>query len=203
MASGNLVAAVFRPAIAALRHDTQCGRRRHLLAAISLYLLSQMQSGQSPDPELGSLLLSLLVEQRSFSQLHQLLQAQAIPDSLGLAQQLLGLEPLYPPAAELGMDMLRRLGPPAHGLLVDHLVLTGDVLAACRAIRHLRLLAYPPRPLLEAAVARRDPTVFPTVYAFLALRNRSCRGSTVFLPEEDCDEFTARYNEQLRGVRVP
>lgn len=205
LASRHIVAAVFRPAISALPAtcDEQCSRRRHLLAAMSLYLHSQLQAGLPADPELGSLLLSLLVQQGSFSQLHQLVRTRAVPDSLGLAQELLELETLYAPAAELGMDMLRRLGAPAHGLIVDHLVRKGDVMAACRTIRHLRLLAYPSRPLLEVAAARRDPTVFPTVYAFLALRNRSCRGSTSFLPEEDCDEFTARYNEQLRARGGP
>jgi hypothetical protein len=162
-----------------------------------------MQAGLPADPELGSLLLALLVEQGSFSQLHQLVKTRAVPDSVSLAQELLELEPLYPPAAELGLDMLRRLGPPAHQLIVDYLIRTGDVLAACRTVRNLRMLAYPPRPLLEAAAVRRDPTVFQTVYAFLALRNRSCRGSTSFLPEQGCDEFTARYNEQLRAPRGP
>ena len=103
---------VFQPAIAQLPTscDPRCPKRRYLIAAITEYMHSQQQHALPPDGEVGGALLALLAQQRSFFQLHQFVQYHIVADSPALAAQLLALVPEYPPAAELALDMLRRLG---------------------------------------------------------------------------------------------
>ena len=100
-----------------------------------------------------------------------------------LALFLFQLAPAFAPAADFGLDVLKRLGAPAQEALVAELLQQQDVLAACRVIRSLRLLAFPPRPVLAAA-AECGSEVFTAVYSFFLLRNASCRGSASFAPEE-------------------
>ena len=121
-----------------------------------------------------------------------------------LASQLLELEEKYPPAAELALDMLRRLGAASNETVMAHLLAKGDLLGACRFIRHQRLLAYPARTLLAAAAARDDdPSLFASVYSFFQQRNEVWRGSAAFLPEEGCDEYVGMWEERARVVPSP
>lgn len=196
---------VFRPAVAALPTpcDPRCAKRRYLIAAITEYLHSQQQHALPTDGEIGALLLALLAQQRSFYQLHQFVQYHVVADSAPLAAQLLALEAQYPPAAELAMDMLKRLGAAANDTIMRHLLEQGQLLAACRFIRHQRLLAYPARPLLAAAAASGNAATFAAVFSFFQQRNEVWRGSPAFLPEEGCNEFVLKWeadNEGLRGA---
>ena len=103
------------------------------------------------------------------------------------------------------MDMLRRLGSTANDLIMEHLLEQGKLLAACRFIRHQRLLAYPARPLLGAAAASGDAATFAAVFSFFQQRNEVWRGSPAFLPEEGCEEFVrmwAAANEGMRNARA-
>ncbi|EOD15985.1 hypothetical protein EMIHUDRAFT_451592 [Emiliania huxleyi CCMP1516] len=181
--------------------------RRHLLAAMTAYLHSQVAAGASADPVLGEMLLRLLAAEGSHAQLQLLLTQRAaparriLPDSVPLALFLFQLAPAFAPAADFGLDVLKRLGAPAQEALVAELLQQQDVLAACRVIRSLRLLAFPPRPVLAAA-AECGSEVFTAVYSFFLLRNASCRGSASFAPEEACDEFVARFEALQCGART-
>jgi hypothetical protein len=57
---------------------------------------------------LNELLINLLVRQKSFFLLHQLLQYHVISDSKPLACLLLSLENVYPASYQLALDMLAR-----------------------------------------------------------------------------------------------
>ena len=129
------------------------------------YMRSQQQHALPTDGELGGLLLCLLAQQRSYFQLHQFVQYHIVTDSPALAAQLLSLAPDYPPAAELALDMLRRLGGGANELILEHLLSRGQLLAACRFIRSHGLRNFPARPLLEVAATRKDG-VFAAVFNF-------------------------------------
>ena len=120
-----------------------------------------------------------------------------------LASQLLELEEKYPPAAELALDMLRRLGAASNETVMGHLLAKGDLLGACRFIRHQRLLAYPAKTLLAAADDDDDPAVFAAVYSFFLQRNEVWRGSADFLPEEGCDEYVRIWEERTRLALGP
>ena len=81
----------------------------------------------------------------------------------------------------------------------------GKLLAACRVIQKQRLLSYPPRPLLAAAAASPEcNSLFPAVLSFFRLRNEVWRGSAAFVPEEQCDEFVARWEgRHSEQVAIP
>jgi len=139
--------------------------------------------------ELAIALLDILAQQGSYYQLHQLVQYHIVADSPRLVSQLLALVPEYEPASQLALDMLKRLGPSAHEAILHQLLKQGELLAACRMIRHQRLLSVAPKPFLSAASGSTDPSVFPAVYSFFLQRNLASRGSPEFLAEEQCEEF--------------
>ena len=197
---------VFVPLVSELPSppDARCARRRRLIASLCEWLHAQQQHMLPPDDASGALLLALLAEQKSYFQLHQFVQYHVVADSALLAAQLLELEEKYPPAAELALDMLRRLGAASNETVMAHLLAKGDLLGACRFIRHQRLLAYPARTLLAAAAARDDdPSLFAAVYSFFQQRNEVWRGSAAFLPEEGCDEYVGMWEERARVVPSP
>ena len=197
---------VFVPLVSELPSppDARCARRRRLIASLCEWLHAQQQHMLPPDDASGALLLALLAEQKSYFQLHQFVQYHVVADSALLAAQLLELEEKYPPAAELALDMLRRLGAASNETVMGHLLAKGDLLGACRFIRHQRLLAYPARTLLAAAAARDDdPSLFAAVYSFFQQRNEVWRGSAAFLPEEGCDEYVGMWEERARVVPSP
>jgi hypothetical protein len=199
--SDTFVAYVFEQAIKKLRSpaDAKEPRRRYLLAALTEYLHSRQQHALPLDERAGNLVLSMLEAQRSYYQLHQFVQYHLVPDSMDLAYRLLSLEPEYPPAAELALDMFKRLGPLGSDALTGCLLERGQLLAACRFIRSNGLKTFPPRPLLQAAAARKDG-IFAAVFNFFRQRNEVWRHSPHFLPEEQCEEYVAlweaRYSDQ-------
>jgi len=189
--SRQIVARVFWPAIKALPQppDGRSPERRHLIGVITEYLHAQYQHALPADEELAIALLDILAQQGSYYQLHQLVQYHIVADSPRLVSQLLALVPEYEPASQLALDMLKRLGPSAHEAILHQLLKQGELLAACRMIRHQRLLSVAPKPFLSAASGSTDPSVFPAVYSFFLQRNLASRGSPEFLAEEQCEEF--------------
>jgi hypothetical protein len=114
------------------------------------------------------LLISLLVRHRRLSQLHHLLQYHVIGDSLHVACQLLSLETGYAPAAQLALDMMKRLASPEQ--IAEVLLSRHDVLGALRVLRaNPNSVRISPLRFLEAAehrlVTRSDSTLYHTVYA--------------------------------------
>ena len=202
--------------------NARCPRRQYAIAVITEFLLSQQQHSLPTNADIGTLALVLLGEQGSFYQMHQLVQFMLVPDSIELAMRLLSFEPKYPPAAELAIDMLKRLGPGAVETLMECLMRRGLLLAACRLLRSQRMVLYPARRLLQAAFESGDATLFAAVYTHFEQRNEvwrgskpfqvlcaACkcsprlpllspqvwRGSKAFAPEEGCAEFVAKFEE--------
>ncbi|KOO52996.1 hypothetical protein Ctob_010768 [Chrysochromulina tobinii] len=161
------------------------------------FLLSQQQHSLPTNAGIGTLALMLLGEQGSFYQMHQLVQFMLVPDSIELAMRLLSFEPKYPPAAELAIDMLQRLGPGAVETLMECLMRRGLLLAACRLLRSQRMVLYPARRLLQAAFESGDATLFAAVYTHFEQRNEVWRGSKAFAPEEGCAEYVAKFEEMF------
>ena len=192
---------IFVPAVAALPPvvDSRCPERRYVIAALTELIHSQQTHSLPPDDDTGLLLLNLLAEQGSYYQIHQHVQYNIVPDSPRLAALLLSLDDVFPPAAALAKDILRRLGPSANEVVIDRLLQQGELVTACRFIRQQQLLAYPAFPLLRAASACDDKQTFATVFSFLLQRNEVWRGSAAFLPEDGCDEFVHRWLEDGSG----
>ena len=204
--------------------NARCPRRQYAIAVLTEFLLSQQQHSLPTNAGIGTLALMLLGEQGSFYQMHQLVQFMLVPDSIELAMRLLSFEPKYPPAAELAIDMLQRLGPGAVETLMECLMRRGLLLAACRLLRSQRMVLYPARRLLQAAFESGDATLFAAVYTHFEQRNEvwrgskafqvlcaACRcsprrpllspqvwrGSKAFAPEEGCAEYVAKFEEMF------
>ncbi|KAL1527343.1 hypothetical protein AB1Y20_016013 [Prymnesium parvum] len=201
-ASAQLVRAVFLPAVEKLSHpaDVRDPARRYLIGALTALLHSLLRHAHMADEEAGSLLISLLAEQGSYFQVHQFVQYNAVPDSPRLVVQLFDMAPRYPPAAALAVDLLRRLGPPAHETIIDWMLHRGQLLTTCRFIRQQGMLTFPAKPLLDAAAACDNPQVFTAVYGFLLRRNEVWRGHADFLPEDDCAVHTERWERECQGT---
>jgi hypothetical protein len=106
---------------------------------------------------------------------------------------------LYPPAYQLGLDMLFRLGDTASILRV--LLARGDVLACLRLVpaesdsftqRGLRA-----RDVLAVAEKKGDARVFQTAFRYFQRRNRLLRKdrSAAFAKVDRCDHFQRIYDE--------
>lgn len=65
--------------------------------------------------------------------LHQLLQYHVIQDSIPVAERLLELEDKYPPALQLSLDMIHRLG--ASQKVADVLLSRGKLIQAMRYLK--------------------------------------------------------------------
>jgi hypothetical protein len=122
-------------------------------------------------------LIEFLVRRRRFYQLHQFLQYHVLQDSVHIACLLLSLEAQYPPAAQLALDMLKRLQAPEQ--ILEVLLLRGHLVPALRYLRSLPArearLAAPLAPrFLEAAAQRLQapggPALFLAVCTFFDQR---------------------------------
>lgn len=82
---------------------------RFVIAVLTEYLRSLHFHHIAVEPYLNELLINLLVRNKQFYQLHQLLQYHVIGDFVHVACQLLAIESSYPPAYQLALDMFKRL----------------------------------------------------------------------------------------------
>ncbi|KAL5107871.1 Regulator of MON1-CCZ1 complex [Taenia crassiceps] len=115
-----------------------------------------------------TLLVESLVRSHDFSRLVHLLRSNVIIDSKEMANQLLSIESTFPPAGQLALDMLRRLGN-SNESIVEVLLAKGDPLMAlrfCKDHRELLDLQETPRKVLDAAKLCADPMVFYSVFRF-------------------------------------
>lgn len=140
----------------------------YLVGALVEYVRSLNFAALPVAHYIHELLISLLVRHRRLAQLHHLLQYHVIADSLHVACQLLSLEAGYAPAAQLALDMLKRLASPEQ--IAEVLLSRHDVLAALRVLRaNPSAVRISPLRFLDAAehrlVARADSTLYHSVYA--------------------------------------
>ncbi len=80
-----------------------------------------------PEDYINDLLVSLLISSHRWYEFHQFLQYHVLTDSLLIANRLLTLSSSYPPAYQLALDMLYRLGASVrllHVLLQQQQVVT-------------------------------------------------------------------------------
>lgn len=148
-------------------------RPKRIVAIVMEYLRS-LEERQIPIQHfLNELLINLLVRQRSFFLLHQLLQYHVISDSKPLACLLLSLENVYPASYQLALDMLARLKNSGEEIC-EILLSKGYVLSALRYARDRGIETIPAQKFLEAAKSNDED--FYTVYTFLKERNLMPRG---------------------------
>ncbi|KAK3753262.1 hypothetical protein QZH41_015205 [Actinostola sp. cb2023] len=142
--------------------DNKDIKYKFMVAVLVEYIRSLNQFDIHPEHYLYELIINLLVENKCYYQLHQLLQYHVISDSKPLACLMLSLESTYPPAYQLALDMLKRLST-ASEEIVEVLLSKHQLLPALRYIRAIGAEdSASPRKFLETAVATKESMLFYT-----------------------------------------
>ncbi|KAK2723768.1 regulator of MON1-CCZ1 complex-like [Artemia franciscana] len=171
--------------------------RKKCIAVTTSYIRSLIQWHLPVQHYIYELLIGLLLESDNFYQLHQMLQYHAISDSKPLACLLLSLEPKYPAAVQLAVDMLRRLGN-ASEEIIEVLLSQNKVLTAITYARNNGLGdSISARKFLEAVSNTGDLKAFFSVYNFFEQRNLKLRGSSIFAKGERCEDFVKTFTEEF------
>ncbi|CAB4057049.1 unnamed protein product [Lepeophtheirus salmonis] len=142
---------------------------------------------------LDELLINLMVQMGSWFQLHQCLQYQIFTDSKPLSCLLLSLESVYPPAGQLALDMLNRLGT-ANPEIVEILLSKNIVLSALK-FAETDGGNIQPRRFLESAMSSKHNSLFYSTYKYFERRNLLLRGSKQFASSDNCDKYVRRFAE--------
>jgi len=144
-----------------------------MIGVITEYTRSLHFNHVTVDPSLYQLLISYLVRNDKYYQLHQMLQYHVVSDSAHVACQLLSLESRYPPAYQLALDMFKRLNTDEE--ILEVLLAKKQIIPALRFLRSHRNLQYSTGRILDVAFEVGDPTLFFTTYKFFESR-REIRG---------------------------
>ena len=168
---------------------------KFLVAVVVEYIRSLNKLAITVEHFLLELVMNLLIENKSFYQLHQFLQYHVISDSKPLAFLLLSRELVYPPATQLAMDMFKRLST-ADSEIIDILLTRGQILTALRFIKSSdKVDTVSARQFLEAAANEDDKSLFYTVYTFFVARNMRLRRKPEFPPDEHCQPHEALFRK--------
>ncbi|EKX47432.1 hypothetical protein GUITHDRAFT_106875 [Guillardia theta CCMP2712] len=194
----------------------------YLMAVVTEYLRSLSARGIMAETFLVDFQLELITssDPPRFAVLHQLLQYHVIQDSLPVARRLLSLISRYPPAFQLGLDMLHRLRLPQEvaRVLLEYGKLT-------EALRYINTRAsdvhVPAAEILEAARATGDNQKFYLAFRFVQVREegggtseaekqpqamhadqyeQKRRNSPGFLPSDSCEEHVEFYKKMFESV---
>jgi len=143
------------------------------------------------------LLISILIRNESYYQLHQFLMYHVFTDSKQLACQLLALHKDFPPALQLALDMFKRLN-------VDQEYILEIFLSKMNILRALRFLdsnnmldSVSARKYLEYSTKSNDKMLFYSVFKCFQERNQKLRGSYQFAKDEQCDDFIKHFEENF------
>ena len=142
---------------------------KYLAAVLTEYIRTLNFSQIGVEPFMYSKLIEVLVKAGRFQQLYQFLQYHIIGDSVPVACQLLSLEAQYPPAYQMALDMLKRLGEHAH--ILEVLLVKRQLVQALRFVRTVSPpLSFDPTAFLDAALESGDRSLFFTVYSHFRTR---------------------------------
>jgi hypothetical protein len=163
-----------------------------LLCVLLTYVTSLTQHAQlTVDSDIYGFIVDLLVRNKQYYQLHQLLQLRVISDTLHVACQLMHLADTYPPAVQLALDMFRRLKE--HAYTIESLLTRGMVLIGLRFLKTIswtvsEAQSLVPRFLQEARNSG-DATLFYVTYQFFLQRREIFTGI--------CDEHTRYFQSEF------
>ena len=174
---------------------------RFLVASLVEYIRSLHKFQIPVEHFLYELVMNVLIENKSFYQLHQFLQYHVISDSKPLACLLLSRELIYPPASQLAMDMFKRLST-ADSEIIDILLSRGQLLSALRYVKATdKVDSVSARQFLEAAANEDDKMLFFTVYKFFEERNVRLRRKPEFPLDEHCQPYENLFKKWFAKVK--
>lgn len=165
-----------------------------LICVLTTYVTSLTQRAQlAVDTDIYGFMIDLLVRNKQYYQLHQLLQLRIITDSLHVACQLMYLSSTYPPATQLGLDMFKRLKE--HAYTIESLLSRGMVLMGLKFLKTVRWTAHEAQSLvprfLQEAKYSGDLTLFYVTYSFFLQRNEIFTGI--------CDEYARFFQSEFES----
>jgi len=138
---------------------------KYLIAVLTEYIRTLNYSLIAVEPFLYSKLIEVLVKAGRFQQLCQFIQYHVIGDSVPVAFQLVSLEPKYPPAYQMALDMLKRLGE--DNIILEVLLAKKQLVQALRFTRSMKNKRTPdPHLFLQSAIESGNRALFYTVYNF-------------------------------------
>ncbi|XP_064472705.1 regulator of MON1-CCZ1 complex-like [Ornithodoros turicata] len=173
-------------------------RFQFVVSVVIEYIRSLVENRLGVPHYLNEMIINVLVRNGRFYQLHQFLQYHILADSKPLACTLLSLHSLYPPASQLALDMLKRLGSTEEEI-VEVLLSQGKVLSAIRFVQASgNVDAMSARKYLDVAKNQCEPAVFYAVYRFFEHRNTQIRGQPGFVKGEHCEQYVKHF-ESLYG----
>lgn len=185
----------------ALQADIPVGQ---VIPVVVEYLRSIHRHFLKAEDVLNDLLVSLLLKAGRHFEFHQYLQYHILNDSLPIANRLIACAPVYPPAYQLGVDMLYRLGQTPR--LVRVMLQRGEVLPALQLVPSYRAPflsgetpGLAPRDFLAAALESGNEMHFYHAYRFFENRNVALRGSAGFVAGDGCDEFVHAFEAMFGG----
>ncbi|VDL17541.1 unnamed protein product [Hymenolepis diminuta] len=157
-------------------HSSENPKVLKILSHLIFHYVSELKSRSLfVDPMFYNLLMESLIKSSDFTRLVHLLRSGVIIDSTQIvssffifANQLLSVESIFPPAGQLALDMLQRLGT-SNESIVEIFLAKGDPVMALRFCKqHTELLSLPetPRKILNAAKLCDDPMIFYSVFRF-------------------------------------
>ena len=166
-----------------------------LECVIMSYITSLTQHYQLPvDSDIYGFIIDLLVRNKQYYQLHQLLQLRVISDTLHVACQLMHLSSTYPPATQLALDMFKRLRE--HAYTIESLLSSGMVLIALKFLKSTQWTLHEAQSLvprfLQEAKNSGDSTLFYVTYMFFSQRNEIFTGT--------CDEHARHFAATFETV---
>lgn len=167
---------------------------KRLVAVLMEYIRSLNQQRIPVQHYLYEILINTLVHCNCFYQLHQFLQYHVISDSKPLACLMLSLDNVYPPAHQLALDMLKRLGT-ANEEIVEVLLSKNQLLPALRFVRGIGAQdTISARKFLEAASNTNDKMTFFSIFKFFEQRNVRLRGKPQFPVGEHCEKHVKEFD---------
>ncbi|XP_065668731.1 regulator of MON1-CCZ1 complex [Hydra vulgaris] len=145
---------------------------------------------------LNEYLIEILFDHKMYYQLHQFLQYRVFNDSKSLAFLLISLQKEYPPAINLALDMLKRLGN--HDDIIEVLLERDGIICALKSLQENDLTdLIAPQKFLSAALATGDDLIFHTVFTFFQQRNVKLRKTVKFARNEQCEKFEILFEEKF------
>jgi hypothetical protein len=151
-----------------------------LLLSLAVYKLKPRQF-------VLEMFINLAVKTQQFYQMHQYIQYGVITDSKHLACIILSLENVYPPARQIALDMMSRLG--AAEELIEICLAEGKVVEALNLARETGLSDTISASKYLEASKDLDPLTYFNVFSFFEERNMRLRGNASFPQEDNCQDF--------------
>jgi len=151
---------------------------KYLIAVLTEYIRTLNYNKITVEPFLYSKLIQVLVKAGRFQHLCQFIQYHVIGDSVPVAFQLVSLEAQYPPAYQMALDMLKRLGEDT--IILEVLLAKKQLVQALRFTTSLKDKIPPDADaFLQAAIESGDRALLYNVYTYFKTKDLLPRGFSI------------------------